>query len=535
MMNAIKKYGAIILAFIMTAAVCLLFATRKQGMFIDEIYTYGLANSWRSPYLSDLKGGTLSDQIFTWEDIQEYLTVGEDDRFAAGSVYYNQTRDVHPPLYYWGINFVSSLFEGSCSKWIGLSFNIVFYLLTLFVLCKTVLLLPGSLDNAAATAALYGVSVLGLSTVMMIRMYTLLTFFTVLFAYTVLKILRAPEKKQLYFLLTAVIFCGMMTQYYFVFYAFFTCLAFDIYALIRKEYKVFFRFSLCAVLGVALMFAAFPASFRHLFVGNGQVVGGSSVTEALKDTALYAEHIRKFREANEKLKAVKYVCIAALACLAAFSWKLPAAVREKKIPFDALVILLPAPVTFLTVAVISPVQEHRYIYNIAPIFVLGISFLLGVLENSIGRFKGEFFVKKAVVLAVAVTALWFAKCMPPTSLFTEQADYDSIIAPYTDCPCVYVSDEFFAPLTQDLLQLAKFRDFLVVRDCASPALAEYLGDAESVVLYIDTSKNWSSGFDAEETTARFGESTGMADCELLYTYDYEGSGGLSSAYLMKNP
>ena len=40
---------------------------------------------------------------------------------------------------------------------------------------------------------------------------------------------------------------------------------------------------------------------------------------------------------------------------------------------------------------------------------------------------------------------------------------------------------------------------------------------------------------AVETTARFGESTGMANCELLYTYDYEGSGGLSSAYLMKNP
>lgn len=535
MMNAIKKYGAIILAFIMTAAVCLLFAARKQGMFIDEIYTYGLANSCRSPYLSDLKGGTLSDRIFTQEEIQAYLTVGEDDRFAAGSVYYNQTRDVHPPLYYWGINFVSSLFPGSCSKWIGLSVNILFYLLTLFVLCKTVLLLPGSMDNAAASAALYGVSVLGLSTVMMIRMYTLLTFFTVLFAYTVLRILRTPENKRLYFLLTAVIFCGMMTQYYFVFYAFFTCLAFDIRALIRKDHRSFFRFSLFAVLGVVLMFAAFPASFRHLFVGNGQVVGGSSVVEALKDTSLYAEHIRKFRKAEEKLKAVKYVFIAVLILLAAFSWKLPAAVRKKKIPFDALVILLPAPVTFLTVAVISPVQEHRYIYNIVPVLVLGVSFLLGMLEECTGRFRGEFWVKKAVVLAVAATALWFAKCMPPTSLFTEQADYDRIIAPHTDQPCVYVSDEFFAPLTQDLLQLAKFRSFIVVNDCASPALEKYLGDAESAVLYIDTSKNWSSGFDAEEITASFAESTGMTNRELLYTYDYEGSGGLSSAYLMKKP
>lgn len=534
-MNAIKKHGAIVLAFLMTAAVCLLFATRKQGMFIDEIYTYGLANSDRGPYLSDLKGGTLSDQVFTQEEIKDYLTVGAGDRFSAGSVYYNQTRDVHPPLYYWIINFVSSLFPGSYSKWIGLGVNIFFYLLTLFVLCKTVLLFSGSLDNAAATAALYGVSVLGMSTVMMVRMYTLLTFFTVLFAWTVLKILRAPEKKRLYYLLTAVIFCGMMTQYYFVFYAFFTCLAFDIYALLRKKYKTFFRFSLFAVLGVALMAAVFPACIRHLFVGNGQVVGGSSVMEALKDTASYAENIRKFREAGEKLKAVKWVGAAALLCLAAFCRKLPAAFRAGKIPFDVLVILLPAPVTFLTVAVISPVQEHRYIYNIVPVLVLWVSFLLCILENSLGRFRGEFFIKKAAVLAAAVTALWFAKSMPPTSLFTAQADYDSIIAQVADRPCVYVSNEYFSPLTQDLLQLAQFRDFLVVKNCASPALAEYLGDADSAVLYIDTSKNWSSGFDADEVTARFGESTGLSHCEPLYTYDYEGSGGLSTACLMKKP
>ena len=216
MMNFLKKYIAVLMAFVMTLGVCLLFGMRKTGMFIDEIYSYGLSNSEYAPYLSDLKGGELTDQVFTPEELDGYLTVSSGDRFAFGSVYYNQTRDVHPPLYYWVFNAVSSLFPGSASKWIGVGINIVFYLLTLFVLFRLVLLLFGSLDNAAATVALYGVSVLGLSTVMMIRMYTMLTFFTVLLALTVAKLLRGKTGRAFWPLLTLVIFGGMLTQYYFM-------------------------------------------------------------------------------------------------------------------------------------------------------------------------------------------------------------------------------------------------------------------------------------------------------------------------------
>ena len=108
MKNWLKKYTALILALVLVCAVGFMFAARKSGMFIDEIYTYGLANSYYAPYVTDIKGGDLIDKVMTREELTDYLTVGADDRFAAGSVYYNQTRDVHPPLYYWLFNFVSS-------------------------------------------------------------------------------------------------------------------------------------------------------------------------------------------------------------------------------------------------------------------------------------------------------------------------------------------------------------------------------------------------------------------------------------------
>ena len=150
----IKKYIALILALILISAVCFLFAGRKEGMFIDEIYSFGLANSYYAPYVTDLKDGDLIDKVMTRQELIDYLSVGDDDRFAAGSVYYNQTRDVHPPMYYWLLNFASSLNAGSFSMWTGLVLNYIIYMLTLIVLYKLALLLFGSRTNAVCAVLL---------------------------------------------------------------------------------------------------------------------------------------------------------------------------------------------------------------------------------------------------------------------------------------------------------------------------------------------------------------------------------------------
>ena len=46
-------------------------------------------------------------------------------RFDYASVYYNQTQDVHPPLFYFLLHTVCSLFPGSFTKWTGLGMNFV--------------------------------------------------------------------------------------------------------------------------------------------------------------------------------------------------------------------------------------------------------------------------------------------------------------------------------------------------------------------------------------------------------------------------
>ena len=159
-----RKYGAFLLILVLCAGVFCLFGARKEGLFIDEIYSYGLSNSDHAPYLSDLKGGEMRDALFTRQELDRYLTV-DGDGFAAGSVYYNQTKDVHPPLYYWVMNFVSSLVPGSSSKWIGLGVNLFFYLLTLIVLFRLALLLfgrTGFLEDSTFSTSHQNVNVYGL-------------------------------------------------------------------------------------------------------------------------------------------------------------------------------------------------------------------------------------------------------------------------------------------------------------------------------------------------------------------------------------
>ena len=189
---ALRRYGALLLVLLTVVGVCLLFSYRKSGMFIDEIYTYGLSNSHYAPYLSDVAGGSLRDQVLTRQELLDYVTVG-DEGVDLGSVYYNQVRDVHPPLYYWLFHLASALTPHVFSKWTGLVLDGLIYLCACLLLWRLVRTLYGSRYNAAATVALYGLSTIGLSTMVMIRMYVLMTALTVLLALLVAELAKKPR------------------------------------------------------------------------------------------------------------------------------------------------------------------------------------------------------------------------------------------------------------------------------------------------------------------------------------------------------
>ena len=522
MKSVLRKYTAIVLIFILVTSVCFLFSTRKEGMFIDEIYTYGLSNNSSGPFLRDMKGGHIVDTVFTREELLDYVGVTGEEGFDFASVYYNQVNDVHPPLYYWLFNIASSLVPGTFSKWTGLALDYVIYMLGILMLYKLVRKLRGSRENACAAAVLYGLSLMGLSTMLMIRMYVLLMLLTVCLAYLIAYMME--DFKIRHCVLAALcLLSGLMTQYYFVFYAFFLCGCYVFYCIFKKDWRALKFFVPCALIGALSLLVFFPAALDHLF--SGELVSGNNAAENLGNFAQYPARLIKFTlGTHHGMKGPIYVAVAAAIALAALCAKKRAAIRDAQL-VNWLVIIVPAFVTFVLVAVISPVDELRYVYNIAPIFVLAVSLLLHIIENSLDEKHLSFIKKNAVLCCIALFALWQARCAPPDYLYPEYAEYNAALAEHADAPCVYFSEDHFEPITQDLLQLLTFNEFYVTEDDRIHNALDYIGDADKAVAYIDISVFWSSGYDAEVLKEEILKSSDFESAEVLY------QNGLSTTYL----
>ena len=524
MREFLKKYSMPALMFIIVAAVCLMFSCRKSGMFIDEIYSYGLSNSSYAPYITDVKGGSALGQVITRAELFDYVSVTEGEGFDFGSVYYNQTQDVHPPLYYWLFNMVCSLFPDTFTKWTGLGLDFIIYMLTLLCLYKLLMRLFSSRDIASAGVILYGLCLLGMSTMLMIRMYVLLTLLSVLLAYLVVRLMERFNPR-LCPLIALCILAGLMTQYYFVFYAFFLCAAYVLYALIKRQYRALLWFIPWALAGALCLLLVFPQCIDQLFADK--LVSGGNAMENLGDISQYPQRLLYyFAEARHGLKAAIYVTLIALIALALLFKNFRAAAREGKLRPEALVIILPAFVVFPAVAIISPVTDQRYIYNIVPFFIAAVFLLLYWLDVSLPALKRPFIWRKAALLFICALALWEARCAPPQYLYPEYVEYDALVEQHADEPCVYFTDDYFAPITQDLLQLMHFENFYVTNDRGCADMLDYLGGSDSFVAYIDISEYWSSGYKPEEILALIAGETDYDEAQLLY------QNGLSATYVI---
>ncbi len=516
--SKIRRILPLAVVLLLTLGISLHFCLWKSGMFIDEIYSFGLSNSHYMPFIGNGEHDRIEEQLITREDFRDYLTVTDSDTpFDAASVYYNQVRDVHPPLYYWILNFCSSLARGTFSKWIGLIPGLLLFLGTVTLLYLLAMELWDDRGIAACVSALYGLSHCGLSTMLLIRMYGLMCLLTVLLALLCTRELRRPSLKYE----TAVglsVFLGLMTQLYFVFYAFFLCAAVGIVLLYRRAWKPALRFALCAFAGVAAMLLSFPAVFDQI---GGQRLGPQSdALGNLRNTAAWSGRLRYyFGQLRVGLPLAVAFAFLALIVWALFSLKRKKSLLQRS-DSRVFVLLLPILPTILIAALISPVLEGRYIYNIMPICVLAAGFCLAVCARHISS--------RAICTAVLAAAFLFSLRTVPDYLYPEQLEYTASVKPYGEAPCVYLT-EYYAGITQDMLQLELFDDVYVTADPCSRGLAEYLDAAETdeFVVYIDVDSFWGSGYNSAEMLETLSAETGCTVSEHLYQY------ALSDTYLLR--
>ncbi len=278
----------IILVILSCTLPSLLCVRHKTQLHVDEVWTYALANSNYRPYLyvwrtgigDDSVGSRFSDTEETLSDsegvffgkwhsgdeFRNYITVQKGEQFNYSSVCYNQSCDVHPPLYYFIIHTICSLFPDSFSVWYAFIPNLIFYVGSLFVLFFIALGLGLDRTKAVLITLFWGLSRAGISDALFLRMYMMLTFLTLLVLYYHIKLFHDQRGKYLVFIFL-INLAGFLTQYYYYIFCFFLTAAFCIHFLKEKRIKqlVIYGSSVLGSVGVAVLL--FPAVFNQVFRG----------------------------------------------------------------------------------------------------------------------------------------------------------------------------------------------------------------------------------------------------------------------------
>ncbi len=469
----------------------IVYGHQKEGYHLDEIYSYGLANSEYLPFMHfgesgyDVKDWMLeygagesfgdivrnlikdfqilkecgfdiySSEIYqdyliaqansadtfttTWvsgQDYVDYLAVSESNTFNYASVYYNQRGDVHPPLYYILLHTVCSVFQGTFSKWFGLGINFAMLTATLLLLYHMIKKHFGGTVVALSVTAAYGLSNGFMTSAMYLRMYALLTLMTVLYCHVHLEIasgdFEMKGKKRL--LLVVSTLGGFLTHYYFVLYAIGMVAVFMVWMGIRRRWKMLLQYFLTLSFTAAGGLCIWPFALKHVFQGYRGQASLSTIISGefyLSKTKLLIEHVMWQLMGGQWWLLLPGFVLFAIIFIRS---------RGKNIPVaKGLLLVLPVVWYVLLVSQIVPFLVERYVMCTFPFWCL---FVVAGVTYAMNKLVKKPWTQWVPVLAGAVLLL-FGNCYinPPDYLYP--GGQETVVVPdHTDCVYVLPDDSW---------------------------------------------------------------------------------------------
>ncbi len=513
------------LALLFVASLC------KDGFNIDDILSYQLANSLYLPYLE-----LSPDFINYWHDSSYFMdaitTTSESTSFVYSSVLYNQMQDVHPPLYYFALHTVCSIFRGAFSKWLGLAVNFVFFAGTSVQLYKTAQLFFLKNTFVLLPVLLWGFSIGAFSTFLLIRMYMMLSFATMLHLYLHL---RFVSGKKLTLWRVCIIFAsllfGFMTHYYFLIFAFFLTLAECLAYLSQKEIvpMLLYGFSNCGA--VLLGFAIYPAAYRHIFENyRGQ--------ESFDSFFQFSQYLTRLGTLVQTV-SVSVTLGAAVATLA--MGVLLLSLWHKKTHATLLRItqsLAPTPeipfmryffvagfsaiASFFLVAMIIGYNAERYLYYTFPTIALALAIAIALLCAALPMRSGKAQLCAVLAALCALGAGWAGQV--PAYLEPESAAAIADAQTHQDASCIYVINKTWHFVAY-YIELANYRQVMFVNqedfETLESTMASLEEDGfaheigtEELLVYLPIGTAPDAYFDY------LAETFGYADATLLRSHAY---------------
>lgn len=270
--NENKKWCYVLLFITIVAqlAIILHYTFERHNFMVDEVWTFNTANHYYFPFLFQSTEPYLNQWLPAsfWNNS---VVVDPNHTFSYDSVFYNMSLDNQPPFYFMVIHTICSLFPGEFSRWFGIVPNLLFFVLGQLTLYMIGLKLFVKSSAALGLCLLYGSCWGIINNVMLIRMYTMLTFFALLTYWVHLQMIEdVKEFKEQQFsnktLILVFFFSvfGFLTHYYFLIYAtymFFGTVLLLLFYHRTHMIKRYFLTLLGALLSCVLINPCIPAQF----------------------------------------------------------------------------------------------------------------------------------------------------------------------------------------------------------------------------------------------------------------------------------
>lgn len=498
-----KKNGKVWKCFVFICAIQTLmmvfWGTQKKGFYVDELWSYGLANSYYHPHV--FWEDALEDQWQPGEYFKEYIEVEPNQRFRYDSVVYNLKNDAHPPLYFALLHTLCSLFPGTFSKWYALIPNIIYFVLAQILFFKVSQKLFKNKWLALIPVMLWGFALGTVSTVMFLRMYMLSTvcgLLTLNFHYNL--IIKKDYGIKNWLLLILYSFFGYMSHYYFFIYAFFLSAFFVFCLLAKKEWKKLVWYCSSMMTSLLLVLLMAPWAFQSLF-------GDKYVEQAGQKQALIDILWKLWEFAN--FFAQDFFCnlliipvvlgfigiIAGIRCFRKKKWRFFTENPEKT--EEVTITLMPAVFYFIISALCSPWMSARYIYSIYPIL-----FLMVVWFGYNGLVTLGLPAKKTAMGIMVITFILSLVSYGYLGVgyrYLEQTQVDEAIEPYYGSDCAFITYNYYR-VTEKALELSHMnRVWTTVPQAARiKQMADTLDDSvDSMVVYVEEFEE-AEGIDPEQ-------------------------------------
>ena len=492
-----KKILPELLAVILCLGVLCVGVSFKEGYHMDELLSFELADARYNPWIvptqpegrlakfvreeiqGDSFGETLMNLKSTVTDVlknrgsskllsykadvyeepawitsgqfRDYVTVDGSDAFDYLSVYFNVKDDNHPPVHFMLLHTMSSLFPGTLSPWLGCTINLICVGITLWLLLRLGRQLSEILGMeeqgrllGILAVLLYGLSTGALASVLLIRMYCLLSCLCV-----ALLSMHVEKWKEHGFDrsnkgLIAITVLGFLTQYFFLFNCILLAAVTAAGLLCSKRMRELWIYIRSMVVAAVIGLVLFPFAIADVF-SSGR--GVEALDNLASGFAGYGARLLAFariladRTVGDLLLGAG--CVTAVV-LAVVLWYRRHKGQELSMPqaVRGILCMLIIPVVgyYLLASRMSPYLVDRYVMPMFPMIALLFALLLCCLGKRLAKASGW---KERLVgiglmaLIIVVQGLRLAS-YDGEYLYRGYGQQEQLAEEYASLPCICV-------------------------------------------------------------------------------------------------